>query len=158
MSARTLVLTATLAVALSAPALSTAFSQHSHAGGDVALQSMSLDQGRKWPTDAALRGGMSDIRASMSDALPRIHAGRFGGGDYAALADAVQGRIDFIVANCKLPEEADSQLHLALTHMLDGVAAMKSADNREQGALAVVNALDAYGAHFDHPGWKALAD
>jgi hypothetical protein len=28
---------------------------------------------------------------------------------------------------------------------------------REAGAVKVVGALEKYGAHFEHPGWKPLA-
>ena len=31
---------------------------------------------------------------------------------------------------------------------------MRSADGREKGAVIIVQALNAYGEHFDHPGWN----
>ncbi len=153
MSARKVALAGALAIGLAIPSLSPAVAQHSHEGASAALQSMSLDQGRKWPTDETLRSGMSQIRAALSEALPRIEKGDFTDRDYGALAETVQGRIDEVVANCKLPEDADLQLHFALAHMLEGVAAMKSGDGQEQGAAAIAEALTAYGDHFDHPGW-----
>jgi hypothetical protein len=157
MNKRSYALAAAVVLALSAPGMTPAFSQHSHAGGAISLQSMSLDEGRKWPTDDALRQGMSDIRTAVSAALPRIHAGQFTDRDYAALADRLQAQVDQIVATCKLPEDADAQLHLALTHVLEGAGLMRGAAQREQGAIAVVEALAAYGDHFEHPGWSPPA-
>ena len=61
-----------------------------------------------------------------------------------------------MVANCKLPEEADIQLHLALAQVMDGINAMKEEVGQEQGAIIIVQALNAYGSHFDHPEWKPL--
>ena len=115
-----------------------------------------LDNGQKWQTDEALRTGMSRIRDAIDASLPLIHAGRYSAADFSTLADWVQEQVDFVVANCKLPEEADLQLHLALTQILDGVNIMKEEGGQEQGAAAIVQALNAYGDHFDHPGWKPL--
>lgn len=144
-----------IASALAFTAAGAAVAQHSHAGVSE-LQQMVLDQGKKWPTDEALRAGMAGIHEAMGQSLPRIHKGQFSPADYTALADVIQGRIDTIVANCKLPEEADLQLHYALTHMLGGLEAMKDGPDREGGAVAVVEAMSAYGAHFEHPGWSSL--
>ena len=35
---------------------------------------------------------------------------------------------------------------------------MKEEGGQEQGAAAIVQALNAYGDHFDHPEWKPLAN
>lgn len=117
---------------------------------------MKLNNGQKWQTDAPLRQGMSEIRASVSSSLQRIHNGQFTPAEYAALGDRIQAQIDYVTANCKLPEEADLQLHVSLTQIIEGVAAMKEKTGQEQGALKVVQALNAYGQYFDHPGWKPL--
>jgi hypothetical protein len=57
-----------------------------------------------------------------------------------------------------LPEKADLPLHVALTQVLDVINAMKAPSDQEQGAVATIPALNAYGDHFDHPGWKPLGD
>lgn len=113
-----------------------------------------LDNGKKWPTDAALRRGMSEIRLAVADALTPIHRNEFSPAVYEALAGRVQVQIDYIIANCRLPEQADHQLHMVLEQMLDGIAAMKT--DAGQGAGKLAQALDVYGAHFDHAGWQPL--
>ena len=125
---------------------------HSHA----ATAKISLDHGKKWPTDEALRRGMGEIRNAMADAVPAIHRDKFSSGEFEKLAGRVQGQIDYVTANCKLPEAADHQLHVVLEHILDGIAAMKADKGRDQGAVKIVQALDLYGAHFNHAGWKKL--
>lgn len=68
----------------------------------------------------------------------------------------VQAQVDYVVANCQLPEQADQQLHIVLEQMLDGLAAMKTETGRAQGAAKIVQALELYGAYFDHAGWQPL--
>ena len=128
-----------------------------HGHGAPALE-LTLDNGQKWQTDQVLRTGMSQIREVVDASLPPIHAGRYSAADLSTLADWVQEQVDFVVANCKLPEEADLQLHVALTQILDGFNTMKEEGGQELGAAAIVQALNAYGDHFDHPEWKSLGD
>lgn len=127
-------------------------------GYDGHVMEMKLDNGQKWQTDDALRTGMGRIRDTIDAALPLIHAGRYSAAEFSALADRVQDQVDYVVANCKLPEETDIQLHLALGQVLDGISIMQEGEGQEQGARAIVQALNAYGDHFDHPEWKPLAN
>jgi hypothetical protein len=62
-----------------------------------------------------------------------------------------------VVGNCKLPEVADQQLHIVLEQMIDGVAEMKDATGRDQGAAKIVRPLAQYGDYFDHAGWRPVA-
>ena len=126
---------------------------HAHA----AKVEIRLDNGRKWPTDAALRQGMGEIRVAIAGALPRIHRNELPRGEFERLAAKVQAQVDYVTANCQLPEEADHQLHLVLEQILDGIAAMKADTGQTQGAVQIVQALEQYGTHFDHAGWQPLA-
>lgn len=125
---------------------------HAHA----ATVAIKLDNGKKWPTDEALRQGMGEIRTAISEALGPIHANKFSRGAFDKLAERVQGQIDYVTANCKLPEQADHQLHVVLEQILDGVAVMKADKGRANGAVKIAQALDLYGSHFNDPGWKPL--
>ena len=131
---------------------------HGHEGHSAAAIELQLNNGQKWQTDEALRAGMNRIRAALEVSLPRIHAQRYSADDFSALADTIQEQVDNVVTNCKLPEEADLQLHVALAQILDGINAMKGPDGQAQGAVAIVQAVNAYGNHFDHPEWKPLAE
>ncbi|HWS75539.1 MAG TPA: hypothetical protein VN324_10410 [Quisquiliibacterium sp.] len=126
---------------------------HEHGHGTARL---SLDHGRKWATDAPLRKGMSGIRAEMVRSGKAIHSGRLAAAEYEALAARVEAEIAQIVANCKLAPDADEQLHLVLTQLGEGVDEMKRGEHRNEGAEAVVAALNEYGRYFDHPGWKPI--
>ncbi|WP_146208980.1 hypothetical protein [Azospirillum sp. TSO22-1] len=117
---------------------------------------LTLDHGRKWPTDESLRTGMSGIRTAMAAALEPIHKNTLPAARYGELAAAIETQVERIVKNCKLPDAADAQLHIVLAQIHEGVEGMKGAE-RQAGAVKVVTALDAYGKHFDDTGWKPLA-
>ncbi|CEG09711.1 hypothetical protein BN961_03141 [Afipia felis] len=145
-----------LSLALSGSALAAAATEHAHGGHGGAALELTLNNGQKWPTDEALRRGMDEMRGAMTGSLGRIHAGQFTSADYVALAERLQKQVDFVTANCKLPEEADAQLHIVLAEILEGMDAMKAGSDRLQGALRTVVALEAYGRHFDHPNWTSV--
>jgi hypothetical protein len=136
----------TVALAFGTPlAFGQAGHDHGHAAGEAKLV---LNQGKKWPTDAPLRQGMENIRAALGAGMK-----------YAALAGKVNAEVAGIVQNCKLEPEADAQLHLVIADILAGVEAMEGkvpGESRRAGAEKIGRALQAYGEHFDHAGWKNL--
>ena len=144
---RTTALAAAVALALAGPALA-AGDAHSH--GQAGQLELTLNQGQKWPTDEPLRRGMENIRTALA-----------GGMKYAALATKVNGDVAYIVQNCKLEPAADAQLHLVIAEILAGVEALEGkakGETRRAGAERIARALEAYGEHFDHPGWGHLHD
>jgi hypothetical protein len=147
-------LAATLAAGAFVPAY--AAGAHSHAAASTKLE-VKLNQGRKWASDDALRGGMGQIRQDMAAALPKIHKGKLNAAEFDALSGKVQAQVDHITANCKLPEDADLVLHGILEQILDGIGSMKGPERRSAGAVKVVEALNVYGKTFEHPGWKPVA-
>jgi hypothetical protein len=132
--------------------------EHAHHGHDAPR--LALDHGKKWPTDEPLRQGMGGVRGAMARALPAIHADQAKPGQYRELAGTVRREVSYIVANCRLAPDADAMLHLVIAELLAGADAMegKSAGVLPRaGAVRVVQALDDYGRHFNHPGWQPLA-
>lgn len=129
---------------------------HGQAAGEVKLV---LNQGQKWTTDAPLRQGMDNIRGALAKDVNAIHADKATPKQYEALAAKVTGEVAGIVQNCKLEPAADEQLHLVLAELMAGAEAMEGkvkGETRRAGAERVANALNAYGEHFDHAGWKRL--
>ena len=96
---------------------------------------------------------MSEIRAAMTTAFPQIHMGQFTSAQYGAIAAKIQDRVDHVVGNCRLHEEADAQLHIVLVEIVEGADAMRSGLDRLDGAMRVIQAVEAYGRYFDHPDW-----
>ncbi|MDO8606842.1 MAG: hypothetical protein Q7R40_09930 [Phaeospirillum sp.] len=150
------VLALLIAAGLGVSAIGGAFAaDHGHASHGAAQSEPTLDHGRQWPTDGALRHGMSEIRDLMADAAPRIHDGRFDAAEFSRLANGISARIEYVTANCKLPPEADAQLHLVLARIMDGVEHMKTERKAQDGVVMVIDAISSYGRFFAHPGWQS---
>lgn len=138
MSAHTLAaLMVVAALGLAAPTPALAQDHDSHAG------EIALNHGSKWNTDAPLRQGMMAMHAAALATSP------------VELADLVETQTAYIIANCRLPPDADANLHLVIERLIDGADQLRIGDG-EPGRAEVVTALNAYGAHFDHPGWQPI--
>lgn len=130
-----------------------------HGHDATAPAKLSLDQGRKWATDAPLRKGMDRIRSLVEPQLAAAHAGKLSPTQYAALANQVEIEIGGIVANCKLEPKADEVLHVLIGEIGAGTDAMagKAVQQRpEQGLVQVAKAVNAYATHFNHPGFTPI--
>ena len=152
-----LIAAAALLAALAAPP---AAAQHSHDAATGSVAQLKLDNGKRWATDAPLRRGMGEIRRLVAAAPAAVHSGKAQPADYRKVAAGVEKETARIVAECKLEPRADAQLHLVVADLLAGAEAMKAAPDGKAGRaglLRVAAALNAYGRHFDHPGWKPLA-
>ena len=149
-----LALAATLALG-AVPVL--AADAHQHGAAETPAK-LALDQGKKWTTDAPLRKHMGEIRTLMAARIPAIHAGKLAVNDYHALGAAVEQNVAAIVAECKLPPEADAMLHLIVADLVAGADIMqgKASGKPGDGAHKVVVAANNYGRYFDHKGWKPL--
>jgi hypothetical protein len=114
---------------------------------------LKLNRGKKWPTDQALRQNMTAIQKLMNDSMAKIHEGQFVDGDYLKMADKVDGNIKDIFKNCKLPTEADAQLHLILAEMTKQLEVLKkpgsSPEQRHEAAMAIMDSHHSYETYFD---------
>ena len=130
--------------------------QHGHGAQEAKLV---LDHGKKWRTDAPLREGMDKIRGAIAKDVKAIHANKATPAQYEALAAKVNAEVAGIVQNCKLEPEADAQLHIVVAELLAGAEAMQGKEKGVKpraGAERVAKALNAYGEHFEHAGWKRI--
>ena len=152
----TAVAAAAMVAALSAPALAqTATHDHSAA----TPHKLTLNQGRKWATDEPLRVGMGRIRGLVEPQLGAAHAGKLTPGQYREVATQVETEVGGIVANCRLEPKADAMLHLVIADIGTGTDTMAGKDAKTRPALGLVKvaqAVNQYGSHFDHPGFKPI--
>ncbi|WP_299362661.1 hypothetical protein [uncultured Paracoccus sp.] len=147
-------LTALLLAATLSATPAVAASEQAHDGHDEAAQMLSLDDGQKWQTDAPLRAAMETIRNA---AAPMVADNGTSPAEYGALAAAVESQVDYMIANCELPPDADAQLHVLLGQVIEG-AEQLTGDEPEAGMTLVAEALEAYDAHFAHEGWEPLTN
>lgn len=160
LSIRNLFIGTAAAVVLAAGSGGPALAQtaaHSHDA--AAPHKLSLNQGRKWGTDNALRAGMGRIRGLVEPQLGAAHAGKLTPAQYRELATQVEAEVSGIVANCKLEPKADAMLHLVIADIGAGTDTMAGKDAKLRPALGLVKvaqAVNQYGSHFDHPGFKPI--
>ena len=153
----TAIAVAAMAAALSVPVLAQTAS-HDHG---AATHKLTLDQGRKWATDEPLRAGMGRIRSLAERPLEAAHAGKLTPAQYGELAMQIETEVGAIVANCKLEPKADAMLHLVIADIAAGTDAMAGKNAKVRPALGLVKvaqAVNHYGSHFDHPGFKPIAN
>lgn len=125
---------------------------HAHDHAEAAVGQLKLNDGRKWATDAPLRAGMAAIQSAFDADHAAIHAGTATDEQYEALAGRIEAEVNSIVANCKLPPEADANLHYVIADLSQGIGLMRGSDparTRHDGAALVHGALRAYHQFFD---------
>lgn len=130
-----------------------------HAHDAATPAKLSLDHGKKWTTDGALRAGMSRIRTLVEPQLGAAHASQLSPAQYAALAGQVETEVGGIVANCKLEPQADAMLHLLIGEIgagTDAIAGKTPARTTQDGLIQVAAAVNDYARHFNHPGFKPI--
>ena len=150
---------AAVAVMSAALGVSVQASTAAHEHDAATAHKLGLNQGRKWSTDDALRAGMSRIRSLVEPQLAPAHAGQLTPAQYRELSTQVETQVAGVVANCKLEPKADAMLHLVIADIAAGTDAMAGKDAEARPALGLVKvaqAVNQYGSHFDHPGFKPI--
>lgn len=150
--------TLSIAVLLNVGAETAMAHDHGHSDDTGESAQLSLNNGKKWATDANLRQGMSRIRDALTAELPVIHSGKATFSQYQALGQKTNGQIAFMVKNCKLDRKADAMLHLILANIVAGADAMMGQNSNEarKGAEKIAHALENYATYFDHPDWHGV--
>lgn len=148
-------MTAVFAVsAISLPVQAQHEHAEAHAHEDHASSGLSLNNGVQWETDAALRHGMTEIRAAVESVATTFDEGQLALAQAQQLSETVQGSVNTMIAQCELEPEADANLHSILAMLLSGAAALESSPMSSEGVPALKEALQAYGQYFNHTGWQ----
>jgi len=146
----------TLPIAFITP-VTVAETSHNH--DHASHETMELNQGQKWETDAPLRQGMSALHQAVSTGLADAHANTLRADGYRKVAKELMTQFTYIVENCNLAPEADAQLHILLANILQGVEVIEgkvTSERPEVGLVKIAQALNNYGSYFDHPNWKDI--
>ena len=128
---------------------------HDH-GAHHAEAAPVLAEGQRWATDAPLRAAMERIRGSVAQRLPAYHQGNLQPADADALAVAVKGDIDDMIANCELAPEPDAALHVLIGRMMGAMEALHADPASSDGLPQLVSVVNDYQADFDHAGFMPL--
>ncbi len=151
---------AAAALALAAANLRAAGDAHHHhaAPAPDAPRGLTLNQGRKWSTDAPLRRGMGNIRSLVDKYRHAAPNQTSPATSPQALAKEINAEVNYIFQNCRLEKRADEMLHLVLADIMNGSGTLEKgpAAARAKALDTIVHAVNNYGRYFDHPGWTDL--
>jgi hypothetical protein len=127
--------------------------QREHHPGNVQHPTLTLNKGKKWPTDVPLREGMSNIRRISQEAASKTTAA-----DHQLAASHMNEEIQKIFKNCKLPPKAHAMLHIILADIISDIETLKDPKGNTNEAYADISrALVLYGQYFDHLGWPVAS-
>lgn len=149
---------AVLALGATAPAFAATGASHDSHEEHAAPAKLTLDHGRKWATDEPLRRHMGEIRTALAGKRHEIHKGALDAEAAKQLGGTIEKGVAGIVADCKLPPEADANLHVVVADLVAAADVLhgRSGEKPVRGAAKAVLALNQYGKYFDHPGFKRL--
>lgn len=123
---------------------------HAHAPAPAASPSPQAAPAQRYATDATLREEMKNIRSAV-DGLGHYEHGHMGPEQAVQLAGQVEDGVRTIIANCKLPPDADAALHTIIVPLMQNAGALKQ-DPQKLAAIAPMReALAAYARQFDDP-------
>ncbi len=126
---------------------------HGAHGGALDRSALTLNEGRKWPTDAPLRQGMREIRTLVQSPTAATASASIEPAVAQRVADGVDAQVAFLIQNCKLEPKADAALHVLITDMLNGAQALRQPTPTAQGLMQIRDALAQYPQYFDDPQW-----
>ena len=138
-----------LATVLAAAGSSAIAHEHEHAAATPATTG-SAARTQRFAADATLRKEMQGIRTSVA-ALEHYGHGHMGPEQAVILATAIEGHVRTIIANCKLPPEADAALHRIIVPLLQDAAALKKAPRDLAPIPRLRRSVDEYDRQFRNP-------
>jgi hypothetical protein len=157
MNTRTLILALATAFSTVAalPALAAEQHHHGHGAHAEARQKLTLNNGRKWKTDAPLRKGMEEIREALEQAHGHGHRGEASPAKLVELGNKMESQIASIVMNCKLEPAADANLHVIIGELNAAADAFKGASpaDADEAMRRAKRAVGDYERYFEHPGF-----
>jgi hypothetical protein len=148
------IVTVALALGAALPASANpAHQSHGHAT-EAPDRKLTLDNGRKWATDDALRTHMGAIHSALLAQRQAILARSLDEAQARALGQLIEVRVAAIVGECKLEPRADENLHIVVADLLEASDLLqgKATGSADDGAAKAVRATQMYLAYFDHPG------
>lgn len=126
-----------------------------HDGHSADALELVLNDGAKWQGDQNMLTGMDAIHTVITANLDAVRDGTVTPEVTTAMAADVQAQLNFMIENCELEPDVDEQFHHVLGQVMDGVETLEEGE-AAPGAATIIAALNAYGAHFEHPGWQAI--
>lgn len=135
----------TLAVALGGALSPALAAQHQHAAPPAKAAQAAPAQ--RFATDATLRKEMKGIRTAV-EALAHYEMGHMGAAQAVEFATEIEGHVRTIIAECKLPPDADAALHGIIVPLMQEAGALKAKPDDLAPIGKMRDALASYDRQF----------
>ncbi len=145
---------ATLALLAAAPLAGAQHAHEGHAAPATVPSATAAAPSQRFAADATLRQEMADIRVAVN-ALDHYVHGHMAAEQAQALGTKVEDRVRHIIANCKLPPDADAAMHTIIVPLMQNAAALRKHPQDTTVVAPMRDALEAYARQFDDPGFAA---
>lgn len=135
--------------------------KHSHAGHEnhhkeqahhhnQNTDGLSLNDGKKWTTDADLRKQMEKINAAVQKVKKLEKSGKAGPKTYKGLYKGLQATTQTIINTCKMPEWMHENYHVILEDILNTSEELKDTHKQMEVTGKLTRTLRKYTEYFDH--------
>ena len=118
-----------------------------HAHHHAAPTAASTAPTQRYATDVPLRENMAGIRDAVT-ALEHAEHGHLDAAQVTALADKVSAHVRTIVAECKLPPDADHAMHGIIAPLVGNASKLKAAPQDLSPVPGLRAALESYDLQF----------
>ncbi len=136
-----------------APPAAAPVAGHEHDDHD-AHDAASSDPAARYASDAVLRREMSIIRDAV-EALAHAPTGDVDSARVQQRAGDIERSVLAIIAECKLPPDADAALHAIIVPLLQNATTLKGAPHDTAPVASMRDALARYVQRFDEPWHRA---
>jgi hypothetical protein len=109
---------------------------------------------QRFATDATLRQEMQGIRAAVGG-LDHYQHNHTGPQQAVQLAGKIEEHVRTIIAQCKLPPDADAALHTIIVPLMQNAGALKKDPTNLAPIAPMHEALAQYARQFDDPAFAA---
>lgn len=124
--------------------------EHEHHNRQQLEQSLSLNNGKKWATDKALRTNMSSVHKDLKKILEKAKSNKVAISDYQLFGKNLNDNINNIFKNCKLEPKADVQLHIIMAEFLKASKELTDNSVIAKKKVAVYNVLSNIAVRFNY--------
>lgn len=128
---------------------------HDHHHNESSQKELKLNNGKKWPTDTALRNNMDEIHNHIKAQLGKIQSDNFKDKEFIQLGKKIEKNVQNIFKSCKLEPKADAQLHIIMTGLIaenTKLIGELTAEGKKEATFGILTHYRSYLKFFDHTG------
>lgn len=113
-------------------------------------QGITLNNGKKWETDADLKKLMGNINTELQKVKKLEKSGKAGPKTYEHFYHSIETSTQKIINSCKMPEGMHENYHVILEDILNTSEELKDAEKQKGVTAKMTETMKKYTEYFDH--------